>query len=118
VKLLDGYIVCLANKCMFEWLVWERHSLTIVILQLTHNSYQDKIQLDHALFCSSEHFLDFAFICLLALTLGVRYVPVPMQVITCLATVKLRGWCRPSLPSLSSFTCNDWLEVGKDGNEE
>jgi len=82
VKLLDGYIVCLVNKCAFECLVWERHSLTIVTLQLTHNSYQDKLQLDHALCCSSEHFLDFAFICLVALTLGVRYVPVPVQVIT------------------------------------
>jgi len=117
VKLLDGYIVCLANKCMFEWLVWERHSLTIVILQLTHNSYQDKIQLDHALFCSSEHFLDFAFICLLVLTLGVSNVPVPMQVITGLATVKLRGCCRPSLPSLPSLPCKDWLEVGKDAKD-
>ncbi len=55
---LDGYVVCLANKCMFERFVWERHSLIIVILQLTHNSYQDKIRLDHALFCSSEHLLD------------------------------------------------------------
>jgi len=109
-----GATMCLANKCMFEWFVWERHSLTIVILQLTHNSYQDKIQLDLALFCSSEHFLDFAFICLLALALGVRYVPVPMQVITWLATVKLRDCCRPSLPS---FTCKDWLEVGKDGKD-
>ena len=76
-EVLDGYIVCLANKCMFEWLVWERHSLTIAILQLTYNSYQDKTQteLNHA------HAL--IFICLLALTPIVRCGPVPMQVITC-----------------------------------
>jgi len=81
VKLLDGYIVCLVNKCAFECLVWERHSLTIVTLQLTHNSYQDKTRLNHALFCRSEHFLGFAFVCLLALTLVVHCVPVPTQVI-------------------------------------
>ena len=60
--------------------VWGRQSLTIVISQL-YSTVQ----------CSAEHFLDFAFICFLVVTLGVRYVPVPMQVITCLATVNLRG---------------------------
>ena len=100
LKLLHGYVGLLAKYFMFEWFAWERHSLTTVILQLTHNSCQDKFQLNHALFCSSKRFLDFVFICLLALTFGVRYVPVPMQVITWLATVKLRDCCRPFLPSL------------------
>ena len=36
LKLLDGYVVCLASKCIFERFVWERHSLTIVVLQLTY----------------------------------------------------------------------------------
>ena len=57
VELLHGYSVCLATKCAFEWLVWERHSLTIVTLQLTHNSCQDKTRLNHALMCRSERLL-------------------------------------------------------------
>ena len=102
-------MTCLANKRMFERLVWERHPLAIVTLQLTHNSYQDTTRLNHALFCRSEHFLDFAFVCLLALV-G-HCVPVPAQLIKSQAKVERRSCCRSSL---LYFTCKDWLQVGKD----
>ena len=58
---------------------WERFSLTIVVLQLTSHMTTG---LNHALLCNLGHLLDFAFACLLVLILGVRYVLVPMQVIT------------------------------------
>jgi len=84
LKSLNGYVVCLAKKCMFEWFVWERHSLTIVILQLTLTTYQDKTRLNSTMHCSAAQNISltlpsFAY---WALTLGVRCVPVPMQVIT------------------------------------